>query len=118
MVELLRNPRVIRKTQEEVRRVVGNKVKADSTDIDRMDYLKCVHRETLRLHPPAPLFLPRETSRSVEIGGYHIPMKTKVLINGWAIHRHPSSWDNPDEFIPERFENIPIEFKTQDYFQY
>lgn len=26
---------------------MGNKAKADSTDIDRMDYLKCVHRETL-----------------------------------------------------------------------
>ncbi|EXB50951.1 Cytochrome P450 71A1 [Morus notabilis] len=118
MSELMNNPRVMKKAQEEVRRVVGEKAMVEINDIHRMDYLKCVIRETLRLHPPVPLWLPRETSRSVEIRGYHIPAGTKVLVNAWAMHRHPDFWDEPEEFIPERFENSPVDFKSQECFEF
>lgn len=106
MAEVVKNPNVMKKAQEEVRKVVGKKGKIDMNDINRMDYLKCVTKETLRLHPPAALLLPRETSESIELGGYHIPAKTQVIVNGWAIQRDPSSWDRPEEFIPERFQNM------------
>ncbi|KAL5540478.1 hypothetical protein UlMin_043946 [Ulmus minor] len=115
MAELLRNPRVLKKAQEEVRRVVGKKAKLDINDIDNMSYLRCVVKESLRLHPPTPLLIPRETTANVQIGGYHIPAKTRVLINAWAIQRDPSTWDNPEEFFPERFENNPVDFRSQDY---
>ena len=114
MAELLRNPRVLKKAQEEVRRVVGKKAKLDINDIDNMSYLRCVVKESLRLHPPTPLLIPRETTANVQIGGYHIPAKTRVLINAWAIQRDPSTWDNPEEFFPERFENNPVDFVSQD----
>ena len=115
MAELVRKPRVMKKAQEEVRRVVGQKEKVGMDDINQMDYLKCAVKENLRLHPPAPLLAPRETTANVEIGGYHVPVKTTVLINAWAIHRHPSLWDKPEEFIPERFENTPVDFNVQDF---
>ncbi|KAL5564954.1 hypothetical protein UlMin_028118 [Ulmus minor] len=115
MAELVRNPRVLKKTQEEVRRVVGNKAKVDSNDISSMAYLKCVIKESLRIHPTAPLLIPRETTTSVQIGGYHIPAKTRVLINAFAIQRDPSLWEKPEEFLPERFENNPLDFKGQHY---
>ncbi|KAF3438695.1 hypothetical protein FNV43_RR21459 [Rhamnella rubrinervis] len=92
----------------------GQKSKIDMEDISKMHYLKCVVRETLRLHPPLPLLLPRETATSIELGGYHIPANTKVFINAWAIQRDPSSWDMAEEFIPERFENSSVDFKGQD----
>ncbi|XP_010092319.2 cytochrome P450 71A1, partial [Morus notabilis] len=117
MSELMNNPRVMKRAQEEVRRVVGEKAMVEINDIHRMDYLKCVIREALRLHPPGTLLIPRETSRSVEIRGYHIPAGTKVLVNAWAIHRHPDFWDEPEEFIPERFENSPVDFKSQECFE-
>lgn len=69
MAELLRNPEVMKKVQEEVRRVVGKKPKMDMNDINQMDYLKCVMKETLRLHPPIPLLVPRGTSKTIELGG-------------------------------------------------
>ncbi|KAL5549274.1 hypothetical protein UlMin_004505 [Ulmus minor] len=118
MTELVRYPRVMKKAQEEVRRVVGQKGRVDTNDISQMEYIKCVIKESLRLHPPTPLLLPRETSESVQIGGYHIPAKTRVLINAWAIQRDPSTWERPDEFLPERFENNPIDFKNQELTEY
>ena len=78
MVELIKHPNVMKRVQEEVRRVVGKKSKIDVNDINQMDYLKCIFKETLRLHPPVPLSVPRETSSSVKFGGYDIPQKTST----------------------------------------
>jgi cytochrome P450 len=115
IAELVRNQTIMRKAQEEVRRIVGKKSKVEANDIEEMGYLKCIIKETLRLHPPAPLLVPRETSASVELGGYFIPPKTRVIVNAFAIQRDPSFWDRPDEFLPERFENNPVDFKGQDF---
>ncbi|PRQ54470.1 putative cytochrome P450 [Rosa chinensis] len=115
MAELVRNPNVMEKVQQEVRRVVGQKAKVDVDDINRMDFLKCVIKETLRLHPIAPLLLPRETIEGVTLGGYYIPAKTRVLINAFAIQRDPKFWDKPEEFLPDRFEENSIDFNGQDF---
>ncbi|KAJ4954767.1 hypothetical protein NE237_011550 [Protea cynaroides] len=115
MSELIRNPKVMKKAQEEVRRVVGKKSKVEEDDIFQMDYLKLIIKETLRLYPPGPLLIPRETSRDTEVKGYHIPSKTRLFINAWAIQRDPKLWDNPEEFIPERFTNNPVDFKGQNF---
>ncbi|KAJ0969477.1 hypothetical protein J5N97_022354 [Dioscorea zingiberensis] len=115
MAELIRNPQVMKKLQNEVRGIQTGKTMLTEDDLSGMHYLKAVIKETLRLHPPAPLLLPRETMESCEIGGYHIPGKTKVIINFWSIGRDPKFWDNAEEFQPERFMNNPIDFKGLDY---
>ncbi|KAF7838254.1 Cytochrome P450 [Senna tora] len=115
MAELLRNPTTMKKAQEEVRRVVHNKSNIDEKDVEQMKYLECVVKETLRLHPPAPLMLPRETSSGVKLRGYDIPPKTSVYINVWAIQRDPEIWERPEEFVPERFENSEVDFKGQHF---
>ncbi|XP_015882509.3 phenylacetaldehyde oxime monooxygenase CYP71AN24 [Ziziphus jujuba] len=116
MAELINNESMMKKAQEEVRRVVGEKSSIDVTDINQMDYFKCVMKETLRLHPAGPLTF-RETTESVKLGGYDIPPKTSITINVGAIQRDPKFWDRPEEFIPERFENNQIDFNEQN-FQY
>ncbi|XVE56716.1 hypothetical protein DITRI_Ditri04bG0033200 [Diplodiscus trichospermus] len=115
MAELLKNPNAMKKVQKEVRNVVGRKSKVDVNDINQMEYLKCVIKEALRLHPAVPLLAPRETTASVKLGGYDIPCNITSLINAWAIQRDPNWWKKPEEFIPERFENSPIDFKGQDF---
>ncbi|XP_039023387.1 cytochrome P450 71A1-like [Hibiscus syriacus] len=114
MAELLKHPNAMEKVQQEVRNVVGNKSKVDQDDITKMEYLKCVVKETLRLHPPV-VFVPRKTSASIKLEGFDVPSDTTVLINAWAIHRDPKWWENPEEFIPERFENSSIDFQGQDF---
>ncbi|RYR67584.1 hypothetical protein Ahy_A03g013981 isoform B [Arachis hypogaea] len=113
--ELANSPKVMKKVQEEVRRIVGGKSMIEENDLNQMNYMKCVIKETLRLHPPGPFLIPRETANSVEIKGYHIPKKVTVYINSYAIHRDPKLWDNAEEFIPERFEgNQQIDYKVID----
>ncbi|MBV8050722.1 MAG: cytochrome P450, partial [Acidobacteriaceae bacterium] len=37
------------------------------------------------------------------IGGYHIPAKTVLIMSPYAAHRRAASWENPEGFDPERF---------------
>lgn len=113
--ELMKNPKVMKKAQEEVRRVVGNKSKVEEDDVRQMKYLECIVKEALRLHPPVALLVPRETRSGVTLGGYYVPPKTTVFINAWGIQRDPEFWERQEEFVPERFENSQIDYKGQDF---
>lgn len=111
MAELVKNPSEMRKVQAEVRRVVGKKSKVEENDVNQMEYLKCVVKETMRLHVPA--MITRATIASTMLQGYDVPPKTIVLINAWAIQRDPKLWDRPEEFVPERFLNSSVDFTGQ-----
>ncbi|GAB4849551.1 hypothetical protein Ancab_004345 [Ancistrocladus abbreviatus] len=115
MSELLRHPHIMKELQIEVRKVVGSKVEILKDDLQKMTYLKAVIKETLRLHPPIPLLVPRKSTKDAKINGYNIACGTQVVVNSWAIHRDPSSWDEPKEFHPERFLDCTIDFKGQDF---
>ena len=115
MAELVRNPSIMKKAQDEVRRVIGNRSKLDDTDIAHLQYLKCIIKETLRLHAPVPLLAPRKTSTNVKLGGYDIPSKMTVYVNAWAIQTDPKLWDQPEEFLPERFLKSSDDFNGQDF---
>ncbi|OAY65549.1 Cytochrome P450 71B36 [Ananas comosus] len=105
MTELMRHPQVMKKAQEEVRSLVGGKGKVEESDIDPLRYLKCVVKETMRLHPVAPMLLPRTTLRHFKIDSYDVPLDTMIYINAWAIGRDGSYWESPEAFKPERFMN-------------
>ncbi|XP_060193180.1 desmethyl-deoxy-podophyllotoxin synthase-like [Lycium barbarum] len=108
--ELMKNPQVMEKAQAEVRQVFEGKTKITESEIQKLDYMKLVIKETLRMHPPVPLLLPREAIEKCEIGGYDIPAKTKVITNAWAIGRHPKHWKNAECFEPERFQDSVFDF--------
>ncbi|PIA24759.1 hypothetical protein AQUCO_35900001v1 [Aquilegia coerulea] len=77
--------------------------------------LMMVVKETLRLHAPAILLIPRECMNHCKINGYDIYPKTRVLVNVWAIGRSGEYWENPEDFIPERFMDNDIDFRGQDF---
>ncbi|TKY46999.1 steroid 17alpha-monooxygenase or 17alpha-hydroxyprogesterone aldolase [Spatholobus suberectus] len=103
------------KAQAGVRRVYNSKGHLDETDLDQLIYLKCVIKETMRLHPPAPLLLPRESKERCEINGYDIPARTRVLINAWAIGRNPKYWTEAKTFKPERFLESSIDYRGTNF---
>ncbi|KAL6316412.1 hypothetical protein AAG906_018115 [Vitis piasezkii] len=115
MTALMKNPRVMKKAQEEVRNTFGKKGFIGEDDVEKLPYLKAVVKETMRLLPAAPLLIPRETLQKCSIDGYEIPPKTLVFVNAWAIGRDPEAWENPEEFIPERFLGSSVDFGGQNY---
>ncbi|XVF02588.1 hypothetical protein REPUB_Repub04eG0187600 [Reevesia pubescens] len=115
MAELARNPRVMKKAQDEVRTFAGKNGIVTEEDIDQLLYLKMVVKETLRLHPPVALLLPRETMSHFRINGYDIQPKTLIQVNVWAICRDPMFWKNAEDFFPERLSNSSIDFTGQHY---
>jgi cytochrome P450 len=117
MSEMMRNPRVLEKAQAEIRQAFKGKKKINEKDLQNLSYLKLVIKETLRLHPPGFMLLPRECREQCKIDGYEIPIKTKVIINAWAIGRDPAYWHDAESFIPERFADSSIDFKGT-YFEY
>ncbi|CAI8592046.1 unnamed protein product [Vicia faba] len=111
MAELMHNPEIMSKVQNELEQVVGKGIPVEETDIAKLPYMQAVIKETFRVHPPVPLLLPRKAETDVEIGDYIIPKDAQVLVNAWVIGRDPSKWENPNAFVPERFFNSEIDFK-------
>ncbi|KAI5662849.1 hypothetical protein M9H77_22172 [Catharanthus roseus] len=103
MAELVKNPRVQQKAQQELDRVIGSDRRMTESDFSNLPYLQSIAKEALRLHPPTPLMLPHRANSNVKIGGYDIPKGSIVQVNVWAIARDPKSWKNPLEFRPENF---------------
>ncbi|XP_026378719.1 cytochrome P450 71D10-like [Papaver somniferum] len=115
MSELLKNPGIMKKAQAEVRHVLNKNKKVDERELHQLSYLKQVVYETLRLHPPNPFLLPRQTRERCDINGYEIPAKTKVTINYVAIGRDPEYWSDAEIFNPERFEDSSISYKRTSF---
>ncbi|KAL5231209.1 hypothetical protein ABZP36_029985 [Zizania latifolia] len=102
MAEMMHSPDVLRRVQQELADVVGLDRNVES-DLDKLPFLKCVVKETLRLHPPIPLLL-HENAEDCVVGGYSVPRGSRVMINVWAIGRDRGAWkDDADVFRPSRF---------------
>lgn len=65
-------------------------------------YTGMVFSETIRLYPSVWI-IERRAVADDEIGGYHIPAGSTVMISPYLLHRHPDFWLNPEDFDPERF---------------
>nr|CAB3500714.1 unnamed protein product [Digitaria exilis] len=111
MAEMLKNPSVMARLQEELDSVVGRGRRLEESDLPNLPYLQAVCKEAMRLHPSTPLSLPHFSFDACDVDaadiaggeGYHVPANTRLLINIWAVGRDPATWEAPLEFRPERF---------------
>ncbi|KAJ3693301.1 hypothetical protein LUZ60_008781 [Juncus effusus] len=113
--ELLKRPEIFKKATEELDRVIGRNRWVEEKDMHKLPYIEAIMKETMRLHPVAPMLVPRQTREDATYNGYDIPAGTRVLVNVWTIGRDPTVWDKPEEFRPERFIGKTIDVKGQDY---
>ncbi|XP_027102889.1 cytochrome P450 71B24-like [Coffea arabica] len=80
-------------------------------DIEKLLYFKTVVKEILRLYPPYPLLVPRQTIGKCYIREHEIQPETLVFVNAWD----PEHWKNPIEFWPERFLDSAIDYRGLDF---
>ncbi|XP_038899680.1 cytochrome P450 CYP82D47-like [Benincasa hispida] len=100
---LLNNKETLRKVQVELDEQIGRERQVKESDIKNLSYLQAIVKETLRLHPAAPLLLPHESLEDCTTAGYHIPKGTRLIVNVQKLQKDPCFWEDPCEFRPERF---------------
>ncbi|KAH7665210.1 Flavonoid 3'-monooxygenase protein [Dioscorea alata] len=103
LAELLRHPDILTAAQNELDSVVGRDRLVSELDLANLPLMQAIIKETFRLHPSTPLSLPHVGSEPCEVGGFHIPQGSTILVNIWSISHDPVVWSNPLEFEPSRF---------------
>ncbi len=98
---LAQNPAVEQRLTEESDSVLGGRAPS-MEELSKLPYLDAVIREVLRLYPAAYI-IQRTSTEPFELGGYHFPANTTVLMSQWVMHRDPRYFDAPEEFRPERW---------------
>ncbi|XP_035546337.1 trans-cinnamate 4-monooxygenase [Juglans regia] len=117
LAELVNHPRVQKKLQQELDKVLGPGVQVTEPDIQNLPYLQAVVKEVLRLRMAIPLLVPHMNLNEAKLGGYDIPAESKILVNAWWLANNPAHWKKPEEFRPERFleEESQVEANGNDF---
>ncbi|AST92513.1 cytochrome P450 [Sutcliffiella cohnii] len=100
---LSQHPDKEEKLKDEISRVVLKR-EPQAEDFMKLPFAQNVVWESMRLFPPAYV-VGREVDRNVEIGGHTLKRGDMILISQYVMHRNAEYFENPDTFIPERFEN-------------
>jgi cytochrome P450 len=98
---LAQHPAVEQKLHKEVDTVLEGKAPT-LADLKNLPYTEQVLQEAMRLYPPV-WSMSRQALTDVEIGGYIIPKGSEVNLNTYAMHHDPRWWEEPERYIPERF---------------
>ena len=85
-------------------------------DLAKLEYLRQVLDETMRLYPPLPIMMMRTATKADVVCGRRIPRKSIVGILPWVVHRHRKLWRDADRFDPERFD--PAEAASRSRYAY
>ncbi|XP_058735051.1 licodione synthase-like [Vicia villosa] len=102
LVELIKNPSIMRQAREEIDKIVGKNREVEESDVPNLPYLQAIIKETYRLHPPVAM-VTRSCVTECKVENYVIPENTLLFVNVWSIGRNPEIWKKPLEFRPERF---------------
>jgi len=88
--------------------------KFDSELSDSFEYLKCCFFEALRIESPVPQSTPTTFYQDAVINGVLINAYDQVGIAIDYMQRDPVQWQQPDQFIPERFDPESPFYKRPD----
>ncbi|WCJ31803.1 Cytochrome P450 71AU50 [Euphorbia peplus] len=113
--EIMKHPRIMKKVQNEMEQKVGMDRMVEESDLENLDYLDMVIKESFRLHPIAPLLVPHKAMEDTMVEGFLIPKDSNIFINAWAIGRDPSVWSDAEKFLPERFIGSNIDIRGRDF---
>lgn len=98
---LSRHPEAQKKVNAEIHEILGdNELTFDS--LAEFKYLEIVIKESLRMFPPVPI-VSRRLHEECDFGDFVSPANINYNLPILYLMRNPAFFDNPDDFIPERF---------------
>ncbi|KAF5346774.1 hypothetical protein D9756_010418 [Leucocoprinus leucothites] len=103
ILAMLKYPRVQKLAQQEIDSVIGRHRLPEFSDQPDLPYLSAVLKEVLRWNPTVPLGVPHRTTEEDVYEGCLIPKGSIVIANTLAMLHDEEIYQNPSEFIPERF---------------
>ncbi|KAJ4824673.1 hypothetical protein Tsubulata_041857 [Turnera subulata] len=103
--EMINQPELLKKAQEEIDSVVGKERLVQESDIRELNYVKACAREAFRLHPMSAFNIPHMSTQDTTVAGYYIPKGSHALLSRYGLGRNPKVWDDPLKFDPERHMN-------------
>ena len=96
-----KNPEIRARIQKEGEEVYGDR-DPTAADYGALVYTRAVIQETMRVYPPI-WGLIRVASKPDVIGGKEIKVNDRVVLFAYGTHHSAKYWENPEEFLPERF---------------
>eukprot|EP01006_Ploeotia_vitrea_P028336 TRINITY_DN61044_c0_g1_i1.p1 TRINITY_DN61044_c0_g1~~TRINITY_DN61044_c0_g1_i1.p1 ORF type:complete len:516 (-),score=31.61 TRINITY_DN61044_c0_g1_i1:40-1587(-) len=101
---LLSHPKVKQEVEEEINSVFGDSPQRgiEYEDLQKLKFMQCVVKETLRLKPSAPL-RGRICTQDEVLEGHKIPAGRNMGWSPYVTQRLPEYWDRPNEFDPHRW---------------
>ena len=107
LFELAQRPALMKRVQREIDEVVGDR-DPDFNDISKLNLVRLVVAESLRMYPEPPLLIRRALEDDIlPAGGTGFQTKvmrgTDLFLALYNVHRSEEFWENPDEFDPDRF---------------
>ncbi|KAL3861960.1 hypothetical protein ACJMK2_007967 [Sinanodonta woodiana] len=104
LCSLAEHPEIQCKVYEEINSVLHDSESDDLQweDLPKLEYLTMVIKEGMRFHGPV-FAVQRQFTKDFELDGHTFPAGTIVTVQILNLHHNKDVWDNPEEFIPERF---------------
>lgn len=107
LFELSQQPDLYAKVRREIDEVLGDR-EPTFEDVQRLQLVRLVIAESLRMYPEPPLLIRRALEdHSLPAGAAGFETKimrgTDIFIAVYNIHRSADYWPDPDKFDPERF---------------
>jgi cytochrome P450 len=106
------NPRIEAKLLEEIDRVLGDRTPTID-DMKLLPYMRQTLAESLRCYPQPPILIRRAINDDTlppglngDPDGYPIGAGADLFISVWNLHHSPYLWKDPDEFNPDRFDEV------------
>lgn len=98
---IVKHPRELDKVRAEARAILKNNVPT-FIDLPKLEYGRWCIEETMRLYPPVWI-TERAAIEDDEVDGISIPKGMTVVPYIYGTHHSKDLWENPEQFIPERF---------------
>lgn len=102
LYNLAKYPNIQKKVFEEIESVFGNE-KTSMQDLNNLNYLELVIKESMRIFPSIP-FIGRVLSEEMTAGNFTFPKYTNMLISPYLLGRDKTIFPEPLKFDPLRFD--------------